>query len=260
MSDAQAYWLPCLFKGRKVYAEASADGSVLERSGRVAIIYRLGAGKSYRTFADRLKPMRGEKAVAGAPPPAPVEVGKGPRSNGAPPPATKVPAGARKGKPARRDSSILGGRKSDLNDPRAIHLWTDGACSGNPGPAGAGTIVLFPDRRLDIASWLGPSTNNVAELTAILVGLRQVDKDDPRTVVVHTDSQYSIGVLAKGWKAKTNIALIQRVQKLVERHERVVWHWVRGHEGVALNEAADQLARRAVTDQASSRTVTESEA
>jgi ribonuclease HI len=256
MSHEEGYWLPCLFKGRKVFAEAGQDGSLLQRGGRVAIVYRLGADKSYRTFADRLKPVRGELPVAGAAAPAPAAQGKGSSESNGSKPATRVAAGPKSGQAVRRDSSILGGTKSNLKDPRAVHLWTDGACSGNPGPAGSGTIVLLPGQRIDIATFLGPSTNNVAELTAILVGLRQLKKGDERMVVVHTDSQYSIGVLAKGWKAKSNVPLILSIQKLMERHPKLVWHWVRGHEGVALNEAADQLARLAVTDQASSKTIT----
>jgi ribonuclease HI len=248
--------MPCLFKGKKVFAEAGSDGELLGRHGRVAIVYRLGASKSYSTFADRLAPMPGATVVEGAPPPAAAE---GARSRSGSTSGGKSGGGKGSGQ-GRRDSSILGGGEADLTDPEAVHMWTDGACSGNPGPGGAGTIVLFPGRRLDIATWLGSSTNNIAELTAILVGLEQLPAGDPRTIVVHTDSQYCIGVLAKRWKAKSNVELIHRVKALLARHDRVVWHWVRGHEGVVLNEAADALARSAVYNEADSRNESESEA
>jgi ribonuclease HI len=258
VSESVGHWVPCIFKGKRVYAEAATDGRLLERAGRVSIVYRLGADKSYRTFADRLRPMRGERVITGAPAPAPAAVGKGERKGPVPSPK-KVAGEPRAGRPTRRDSSILGGGRGDVTNPDHIHIWTDGACSGNPGPAGAGTIVLFGDRRVDTATFLGPSTNNVAELTAILVGLRGIERDEERSLVVHTDSQYSIGVLAKGWKAKTNVALILRIQELMSRHEKLVWHWVRGHEGVALNEAADQLARAAVSREESFTIVTAEE-
>ena len=65
-------------------------------------------------------------------------------------------------------------------------------------------------------------------------------------LVVHTDSQYVIGVLAKNWKAKANQELVAELKSKVSRFEKVVWHWVRGHEGVDLNEECDELARLAI--------------
>jgi ribonuclease HI len=92
--------------------------------------------------------------------------------------------------------------------------------------------------------YLGEATNNVAELTAILRALEWLPRD-VRAVIVHTDSQYAIGVLQKGWKAKANGALVARTKRVLEeRGARLVY--VPGHRGVPLNERADALAREAI--------------
>jgi ribonuclease HI len=93
--------------------------------------------------------------------------------------------------------------------------------------------------------YLGTATNNVAELTAILRALEWIPPV-AAAIVVHTDSQYAIGVLQKGWKAKANGELVARTKRVVqERGARLVY--VPGHQGVPLNERADELAREAVT-------------
>jgi ribonuclease HI len=97
--------------------------------------------------------------------------------------------------------------------------------------------------------YLGQATNNVAELTAILRAVEWIP-ESARSIVVHTDSQYAIGVLQKGWKAKANQELVSRTKNLVKaRQARLVY--VPGHQGVALNERADALAREAVEQRAS---------
>jgi ribonuclease HI len=171
------------------------------------------------------------------------EVSAGNRRAGGPSSARGV---ARVGVPLSRDDSVFGGTAADVVDPDAIHIWADGACSGNPGPAGSGTVLVQGQRRREISTWLGEGTNNVAELTAVLQGLRALKRPVRRPLVVHTDSQYSIGVLARGWKAKANQELVAEIRTEIAGIPRVVWHWIRGHDGVVLNERADALARRAV--------------
>src|SRR4029078_4664488 len=94
-------------------------------------------------------------------------------------------------------------------------VYADGACSGNPGPAGLGIVLVAPDGKttLEGYEYLGNATNNVAELTAILRAAEIVPVG--AAAVVHTDSQYSIGVLTKGWKAKDNQELIRGVKVAV---------------------------------------------
>jgi ribonuclease HI len=132
-------------------------------------------------------------------------------------------------------------------EPRANawNAFTDGACSGNPGPAGAGVVIVSPDGKTSEGlEYLGEATNNVAELTAILRALEWIP-EVARSIVVHTDSQYAIGVLQKGWRAKANQELVLRTRKLIEaRQARLVY--VPGHQGVPLNERADSLAREAI--------------
>jgi ribonuclease HI len=128
--------------------------------------------------------------------------------------------------------------------------YTDGACSGNPGPAGLGVVLLGPRGTAHEAyEYLGTATNNIAELTAILRALEATDGAGP--VTIHTDSQYAIGVLQKGWKAKANTELVARIRAALSRRRGVRLVYVPGHAGVPLNERADELARMAIRTRSS---------
>lgn len=127
-----------------------------------------------------------------------------------------------------------------------IDAWTDGACTGNPGPAGYGVVLRFDDQHIEISQYIGIGTNNIAELLAIRVALEEL-RDVEGRVRIHTDSSYSIGVLDKNWKAKKNTELVASIRELMEQFDPPP-HFikVRGHAGVPLNERADQLAVQAV--------------
>ncbi|GAC1360620.1 MAG: hypothetical protein NVSMB47_13140 [Polyangiales bacterium] len=134
------------------------------------------------------------------------------------------------------------------NAPRADEfiVFTDGACSGNPGPAGCGFVVIAPDGKIrEGFEYLGVGTNNVAELMAVMRGLEGVTELGA-PIRVHTDSGYAIGVLQKGWKAKANPELIARVKIELAKRPKAKLVYVPGHAGVPMNERADELAREAV--------------
>lgn len=230
---SESFWVPVRFKGQQVFAESDAAGQPTVRGGRVAIVYNLGASKSYSTYIDRLERIAGAEPQRGASP------------------APGGGQGTAKKKKGKSNSEILGGVESDLAAPEHIHLWGDGACSGNPGPAGAGTVLIIDDVQREFSTWLGEGTNNIAELVAIQQGLQAIPRPVERTVVVHTDSQYSMGVLARGWKAKANQALIGEIRAELEAFPSIIWHWVRGHVGVDLNERCDELARQAISARSS---------
>ncbi len=216
-------WTKAEFKDGEVWAECDASGRLRKRSGKVRIAYRPNAKKLYSTFEDRLRVID------------PTQVEEWGNTSGK----------------SKNNSEVLGGTAADLEEAAHLHLWSDGACTGNPGPSGAGTVLIDGDDVREWSTWLGQGTNNIAELTAVLQGLRAIPSPVERTVVVHSDSQYSIGVLARGWKAKANGALIGEIKEELERFPRVVWHWVRGHDGVELNERCDRLAREAIANRAS---------
>jgi ribonuclease HI len=123
--------------------------------------------------------------------------------------------------------------------------YADGACSGNPGPAGLGMVVIAPDGKMKEGNeYLGEGTNNIAELMAILRVVEATPKEMP--LLVHTDSSYAIGVLQKGWKAKANQELIARIKEALSARSNVRLSYVPGHAGVPMNERADELAVEAV--------------
>lgn len=130
----------------------------------------------------------------------------------------------------------------------ALHVYTDGACTGNPGPMGLGVVVLDlsgePARR-ELSEYLGVGTNNIAELTAILRGLQVLPRDRP--VVVYSDSSYAIGLLSQNWKAKANQELVAALRRLLREFPAVHFVKVAGHAGVPENERCDELARAAIT-------------
>jgi ribonuclease HI len=136
---------------------------------------------------------------------------------------------------------------------RRVKIWTDGACSGNPGPGGYGAILQFGEREKELSGGESATTNNRMELMAAIVALEALTR--PCAVDLHTDSQYVrngvtqwlAGWKARGWKTADrkpvkNVELWRRLEEASERHE-VEWHWVRGHAGDEMNERADALAR-----------------
>jgi ribonuclease HI len=127
----------------------------------------------------------------------------------------------------------------------ALIVYTDGACTGNPGPMGVGVVILDGRERKEVSEYLGHGTNNIAELTAIVRALELCPKD--RTVVVHSDSAYALGLLGKAWKAKANQKLVEKMRALGRQFSDLRLVKVAGHSGVSENERCDQLARDAIT-------------
>ena len=143
-----------------------------------------------------------------------------------------------------------------IND--RVTIYTDGACSGNPGPGGWGVILQWGDHTKELHGGEAHTTNNRMELTAAIMALEVLKR--PVTVDLHTDSQYLRngftswihGWKRNGWrtadkKPVKNADLWQRLDAAVRRHT-VHWHWVRGHAGHDLNERADELAREGIAD------------
>jgi ribonuclease HI len=109
---------------------------------------------------------------------------------------------------------------------------------------GIGVVISDGKERREISEYLGVGTNNIAELTAIERALEQCPRE--RTVVVHSDSAYALGLLGQNWKAKKNQELVARLRELAAQFKDVRWVKVAGHAGVPENERCDELARMAV--------------
>lgn len=129
----------------------------------------------------------------------------------------------------------------------ALVIYTDGSCTGNPGPMGLGAVIVDGDDRRELKEYLGTGTNNVAELIAIERALEALSPDQrERAIYLHSDSSYAIGLLAQGWKAKANAELVGRIRALAARFPRLHFVKVRGHAGVPDNERCDELAKEAI--------------
>jgi ribonuclease HI len=251
-------WARALLRGQKVLARARDDGSLDAVGGRVEVRYKPNDGRAYQAAARNLERIAGEPLLpdeACAP------------AEAAPPKAERAAASVSAGSASAGGASSLKAdravRSADRKTaaaaaalaPGAVpaHAWTvyaDGACSGNPGPAGVGIVLVAPDGKIaEGFEYLGVATNNIAELTGILRAAEIVPDGD--AAVVHTDSQYAIGVLTKGWKAKANQELIAAVKVALSRRQGWRLVYVPGHSGVPLNERADELAREAVRARAS---------
>lgn len=222
-------WIKHRLRDADVWAKVDATGAlVTDRDGRVEIVYKPATGaKVYRAGARNLVAVADAAAVD-------FEAGE---------PAPEKPA-------ATTSPSASGGRTvaTAAADADAIQVWTDGACSGNPGPAGAGVVIIDRKERTELSEFLGTATNQIAELEAILRGLQAV-KDRSRPVVVYSDSAYSIGLLTANppWKAKKNVELVAALRELARAFSNLRFVKVPGHAGVPLNERCDQLARDAIS-------------
>ena len=142
---------------------------------------------------------------------------------------------------------------TENTDKGPVVIYSDGACSGNPGPGGWGALLLYGAKRKELKGGEPLTTNNRMELLAAAEALDALRK--PCVVELHTDSQYvRNGIMqwihkwkANGWKTAShdpvkNEDLWRRLDEAQKRHT-ISWHWVKGHAGHEQNERADELAR-----------------
>jgi len=146
-------------------------------------------------------------------------------------------------KPTRTQQPEPVEKRTRTREP--VVIYTDGACSGNPGPAACAVAMTYRGRERKKSVYLGSATNNVAELEAVRLALSMLKRKDV-PIDLHTDSKYVIGVLTQGWKAKANQQLIADIKALVAQFPELKMVKVPGHAGVPLNELVDQMARDAV--------------
>lgn len=136
---------------------------------------------------------------------------------------------------------------------KEVYLYTDGACSGNPGPGGYGAILVYNGHEKVMSAGYRETTNNRMELLGVIVGLRALN--EPCKVQLYTDSKYVAEAIEKGWarswqengwrkkdkKPAKNPDLWEQLLLFLERHE-VIIHWLKGHAGHVYNERCDKLA------------------
>ena len=136
---------------------------------------------------------------------------------------------------------------------KKVELFTDGACSGNPGPGGWGAVLRFHGKEKELSGGDPQTTNNRMELTAVIEGLAALK--EPCEVTLTSDSKYVLDALLKGWvyswkkngwkkadkKPALNVDLWERLLELLEVH-KVDYRWVHGHQGHPENERCDALA------------------
>jgi ribonuclease HI len=145
---------------------------------------------------------------------------------------------------------------SKSSGKKLVEIFTDGACSGNPGPGGWGAILRYGGVEKELNGGEPETTNNRMEMMAAIMAIEAVKR--PCEIHLHTDSEYlRQGITtwihswkARGWKTADkkpvkNVDLWQRLERAIETHD-VHWHWVKGHSGHVENERADELARLAI--------------
>jgi len=149
-------------------------------------------------------------------------------------------------------------KSKDAADKQEIHAFTDGACSGNPGPGGWGVLLRSGQHEKELFGGTPQSTNQRMELQAAIEALKALKR--PSQITIHSDSKYVVVGMTewlpdwkrRGWKTAAkkpvaNLDLWQELDALALIH-RVKWQWVKGHSGHPENERADELARRGVPE------------
>ena len=139
-----------------------------------------------------------------------------------------------------------------------LEIFTDGACSGNPGPGGWGVILCWPDKQKEMYGGEKDTTNNRMEMTAVIEALKLIKSDCE--ISLYTDSKYVMdgvnkwlsGWKQKGWKTSNkkpvkNQDLWESIDECITKHN-IEWHWVKGHAGNPGNELADELANRGIDE------------
>ena len=218
-------WKRMCFKNNKVWVAVDPQDSPQIENGKVLIKYQLDQPHEYWIHPESLRPLP-EKGGC-----KPHSAGKKQSS----PPPQKMKA--------KRNKT----RDPLADDKKTIHVYTDGASSGNPGPAGIGIYLQYGMHEKEISQYIGVATNNIAELEAIRVGLAEI-KNPELPVRVYTDSSYALGLLTLGWKPKKNQDLVKSIKRVMGKFKDLTFIKVQGHAGNEGNETADRLATGAIKE------------
>lgn len=210
------HWKRMHFKNNKVWMAVDAQDKPMLEKGKVLIKYQLDQPHEYWVHPTNVLPIESSQTQ------------NAPRKTQRPENKSTVPK-----------------RIPDQERANAICIYTDGACSGNPGPAGIGVVMRYKEKQKEISRYIGKATNNIAELEAIKTALLAV-KNRKLPVLIYTDSSYALGLLTKGWKAKQNVALVAEIRKLAGSFKMLEFIKVKGHAGDPDNERADRLAVQAI--------------
>ncbi len=216
-------WKRMSFKGNKVWVPVDENNELVIEKGKVLIKYNLKQDYEYRVNPEDLKSDDPENLVK------------------------KKEKPEKKSKSKKTPAPLSEELPSD--EEGIIHVYTDGASSGNPGPSGAGVFFKYNKHEKKISRYLGHGTNNIAELEAIKTGLLEI-KNKELPVKIYTDSSYALGLLTQNWKPKKNQELVDSIRELVKVFPRLSFIKVKGHSGITGNEIADELATSAVERQA----------
>jgi len=225
MQKTELSWKRMRFKNNKVWLATEPDGKAVVKDGKVLIKYQLSQDYEYWV---------NPKAVH--------SLDSVPRKS----------AGRKKDKSSKNSS-----KRDDIHNKiaavdkalqsGAICIFTDGASSGNPGPAGIGVVLHYGKHEKEISKFIGIATNNIAELKAIQAGLAALKQTD-LPVRIFTDSNYAHGVLALGWKPRKNQELVESIKKIISKFKDLKFIKVKAHAGVGGNERADFLATSAIKE------------
>ncbi|MTI79299.1 MAG: ribonuclease HI [Firmicutes bacterium] len=140
-----------------------------------------------------------------------------------------------------------------------VSIYTDGACSGNPGPGGYGAVMIYGEHQKELSGAYDNTTNNRMEMMAVIKGLENLKR--PCNVTIYSDSRYLVDAMTKGWVKKwqrnnwmrnkteqaKNVDLWVKLMEQMEQHQ-VEWVWVKGHADNELNNRADALAVNAIKE------------
>ena len=220
-----AEWVRKRFKGNKVWMATDNQGQPLTDKNKVLIKYQLEQEHKYWVRADKIESLDAENQKEKTAKPDKIQK-------------------SGKGKDTQPASPAIPDLKPNTE---AIHVYTDGASSGNPGPSGIGVLLQYGPHEREISKYLGTATNNIAELMAVKIALESIKRKD-MPVRLYTDSSYVYGLLQSGWKAQKNKALVNEIRTLCRQFPDLKLIKVKGHGGIEGNEKADQLATSAIKD------------
>jgi len=213
-------WQRVRFKTNKVWLAMTAEGQTIVQNGKVLIKYQLDQDHEYWVYPQSIQALEADS------------------------PNTEASSAVLPSKPSPNQKPETS-KALNQGSQRVVSIYTDGAASGNPGPAGIGVLLQYGTHEKEISKFIGAATNNIAELEAIRVALSEL-KDTRLPVRLYTDSAYAHGVLTLGWKAKKNKALIGSIKQIMATLKDLKLIKVKGHAGDEGNERADRLATSAI--------------